>query len=217
MRNTILISVYGLLWGFPIPVLFALFLNELKNGPFKKLVQTVSYLPHFISVVVLVGMVQSFLNPYDGIVNTMIKALGGTPINFLSEPSWFRTIYVASGIWQDFGYNSIIYLSAISAVDPQLYEAARIDGAKRIQIMFRITLPCILPTAIIMLILNFGGIMNVGFEKVFLMQNNLNLDTAEVISTYVYKIGLVRAQYSFSAAVGLFNNIINFTIHIIVN
>ena len=217
MRNTILISVYGLLWGFPIPVLFALFLNELKNGPFKKLVQTVSYLPHFISVVVLVGMVQSFLNPYDGIVNTMIKALGGTPINFLSEPSWFRTIYVASGIWQDFGYNSIIYLSAISAVDPQLYEAARIDGAKRIQIMFRITLPCILPTAIIMLILNFGGIMNVGFEKVNLLYSPATYETADVISTYVYRRGVLDAQFSFSTAVGLFNSVINLTLMFLVN
>ncbi|MGI5856951.1 MAG: ABC transporter permease [Candidatus Merdivicinus sp.] len=217
MRNTILISVYGLLWGFPIPILFALFLNELKNGPFKKLVQTVSYLPHFISVVVLVGMVQSFLNPYDGIVNTMIKALGGTPINFLSEPSWFRTIYVASGIWQDFGYNSIIYLSAISAVDPQLYEAARIDGAKRIQIMFRITLPCILPTAIIMLILNFGGIMNVGFEKVNLLYSPATYETADVISTYVYRRGVLDAQFSFSTAVGLFNSVINLTLMFLVN
>ena len=217
MRNTILISVYGLLWGFPIPILFALFLNELKNGPFKKLVQTVSYLPHFRSVVVLVGMVQSFLNPYDGIVNTMIKALGGTPINFLSEPSWFRTIYVASGIWQDFGYNSIIYLSAISAVDPQLYEAARIDGAKRIQIMFRITLPCILPTAIIMLILNFGGIMNVGFEKVNLLYSPATYETADVISTYVYRRGVLDAQFSFSTAVGLFNSVINLTLMFLVN
>ena len=217
MRNTILISVYGLLWGFPIPILFALFLNELKNGLFKKLVQTVSYLPHFISVVVLVGMVQSFLNPYDGIVNTMIKALGGTPINFLSEPSWFRTIYVASGIWQDFGYNSIIYLSAISAVDPQLYEAARIDGAKRIQIMFRITLPCILPTAIIMLILNFGGIMNVGFEKVNLLYSPATYETADVISTYVYRRGVLDAQFSFSTAVGLFNSVINLTLMFLVN
>ena len=217
MRNTILISVYGLLWGFPIPILFALFLNELKNGPFKKLVQTVSYLPHFISVVVLVGMVQSFLNPYDGIVNTMIKALGGTPINFLSEQSWFRTIYVASGIWQDFGYNSIIYLSAISAVDPQLYEAARIDGAKRIQIMFRITLPCILPTAIIMLILNFGGIMNVGFEKVNLLYSPATYETADVISTYVYRRGVLDAQFSFSTAVGLFNSVINLTLMFLVN
>ena len=217
IRNTVLISVYGLLWGFPVPILFALFLNELRDGPFKRVVQTVSYLPHFISVVVLVGMVQSFLNPYDGIVNSVIKSLGGTPVNFLSEPSWFRTIYIGSGIWQNFGYDSIIYLSAISSVDPQLYEAARVDGAKRIQIMFRVTLPCILPTAIIMLILNFGGIMNVGFEKVNLLYSPATYETADVISTYVYRRGVLDAQFSFSTAVGLFNSVINLFLIFTVN
>ena len=217
MRNTVLISVYSLLWGFPIPILFALFLNELRPGPFKKIVQTVSYMPHFISVVVLVGMVQSFLSPYDGIVNTAITALGGEAVNFLSEPGWFRTIYVGSGIWQSFGYNSIIYLSAISAVDPQLYEAARIDGAKRFQIMFRITLPCILPTAIIMLILNCGSIMNVGFEKINLLYSPATYETADVISTYVYRKGIIDAQYGFSTAVGLFNSVINLALILLVN
>ncbi len=217
VRNTILISVYGLLWGFPIPILFALFLNELRPGAFKKTVQTVSYMPHFISTVVLVGIVQSFLSPYEGIVNTMITALGGQSINFLAEPGWFRTIYIGSGIWQNFGYNSIIYLSAISAVDPQLYEAARIDGAKRFQIMFRITLPCILPTAIIMLILNCGSIMNVGFEKINLLYSPATYETADVISTYVYRQGIVGAQWSYSTAVGMFNSVINLLLIIVVN
>ena len=217
VRNTILISVYGLLWGFPIPILFALFLNELRPGIFKKTVQTVSYMPHFISTVVLVGIVQSFLSPYEGIVNTMITTLGGQSINFWAEPGWFRTIYIGSGIWQNFGYNSIIYLSAISAVDPQLYEAARIDGAKRFQIMFRITLPCILPTAIIMLILNCGSIMNVGFEKINLLYSPATYETADVISTYVYRQGIVGAQWSYSTAVGMFNSVINLLLIIVVN
>lgn len=217
LRNTVFISVYGLLWGFPIPILFALFLNELRPGPYKKLVQTVSYMPHFISVVVLVGMVQSFLSPYEGIVNTMITAMGGQSINFLAEPSWFRTIYVGSGIWQNFGYNSIIYLSAISSVDPQLYEAARIDGAKRFQMMARITFPCILPTAIMMLILNFGSIMNVGFEKINLLYSPATYETADVISTYVYRRGILDAQFSFGTAVGLFNSVINLILILTVN
>lgn len=217
VRNTVLISVYGLLWGFPIPILFALFLNELRPGVFKKIVQTVSYMPHFISTVVLVGIVQSLLSPYEGVVNTMITALGGQSINFLAEPRWFRTIYIGSGIWQNFGYNSIIYLSAISSVDPQLYEAARIDGAKRFQIMFRITLPCILPTAIIMLILNCGSIMNVGFEKINLLYSPATYETADVISTYVYRQGIVGAQWSYSTAVGMFNSVINLILIIVVN
>ncbi len=217
MRNTVLISVYSLLWGFPVPILFALLLNELAAGPFKKVVQTVSYMPHFISVVVLVGMVQSFLSPYEGIVNQLITKLGGSAVNFLSESSWFRTIYVGSGIWQNFGYNSIIYLSAISAVDPQLYEAARIDGAKRIQIMTRVTFPCILPTAIIMLILNFGSIMNVGFEKINLLYSPAVYETADVISTYVYRRGILDSQFSFGTAVGLFNSVINLFLILVVN
>ena len=217
VRNTVLISVYSLLWGFPVPILFALFLNELRDGPFKKVVQTVSYLPHFISVVVLVGMVQSFLNPYDGIVNVIIKALGGSPINFLSEPSWFRTIYVASGIWQNFGYDSIIYLSAIAAVDPQLYEAARVDGAKRLQVMVHVTLPGILPTVIIMLILRFGNIMSVGFEKVNLLYSPATYETADVISTYVYRRGVLDGQFSFSTAVDFFNSVINLILICTVN
>ena len=147
----------------------------------------------------------------------MITSLGGQSINFLAEPGWFRTIYIGSGIWQNFGYNSIIYLSAISAVDPQLYEAARIDGAKRFQIMFRITLPCILPTAIIMLILNCGSIMNVGFEKINLLYSPATYETADVISTYVYRQGIVGAQWSYSTAVGMFNSVINLLLIIVVN
>lgn len=217
LRNTLLISVYGLLWGFPIPILFALFVNELKKGIFKKTVQTVSYMPHFISVVVLVGMIQSFLSPYEGIVNKLITVMGNDSVNFLADPSWFRTIYIGSGIWQSFGYNSIIYLSAISAVDPQMYEAARMDGAKRFQIMFRITLPCIIPTAIILLILNFGQIMNVGFEKINLLYSPSTYETADVIQTYVYRRGILGAQFSFATAVGLFNSVVNLILIFVVN
>jgi putative aldouronate transport system permease protein len=217
IRNTILINVYNLVWGFPVPIIFALLLNEVRAGVFKKTVQTVSYMPHFLSTVVIVGLIQSFLNPYEGIFNIILNKLGKESITFLNQPKYFRTIYVASGIWQNFGYNSIIYLSAISAVDPQMYEAARIDGASRFQIMTRITLPCIMPTAIILLILQFGRMMNIGFEKVNLLQNPATYETSDVISTYVYRKGIQDAQYSFSTAISFFNSMINLLLISVVN
>jgi len=174
-------------------------------------------MPYFISVVVMVGMIQSFLSPYDGVINNILTAMGMEAINFLAEPKWFRTIYVGSGIWQTYGYNSIVYLAAISAVDPQMYEAAKIDGAKRFQIISRITLPCIMPTIIILLILNFGHIMNIGFEKVYLMYSPATYETSDIIATYVYRRGILDAQFSFGAAVGLFNSVVNFILIVMMN
>lgn len=217
LKNTLLISIYSILWSFPIPILFALLINEVRDGPFKRFVQSVSYLPHFISTVVIVGMVLSFLSNDGGIVNTAIKALGGKPIAFMTEPRWFRTVYIGSGIWQQFGWESIIYLAAISAVNPQLYEAATIDGASRLQQAIHITIPSILPTIVILLILSMGDIMNVGFEKIILMYSPVTYDVADVISTYIFRRGIKQAEYSLGTAVGLFNSVINFIILIGIN
>lgn len=218
IRNTLLINIYGLLWGFPVPIIFALMLNELKDGLFKKAVQTISYLPHFISVVVVVGMLINFLSVHDGLVNMIVKNIfHEKPINFMNESKYFRGLYIGSGIWQSFGWNSIIYLAALSSIDPQLYEAAKIDGANRIKQMVYITLPSILPTVIILLILSLGNIMSVGFEKIILMYNPATYEVADVISTYTYRRGIVDSQFSFGSAVGLFNSIINFVLLLIFN
>ncbi|NSW91848.1 MAG: sugar ABC transporter permease [Firmicutes bacterium] len=217
IKNTVGINLYSLAVGFPVPIILALMLNEAKDDLFKRTVQTVTYAPHFISTVVMVGMIIAFLSPSTGIVNKLIKALGGEPIAFMQEPQWFKTIYVFSGVWQDAGWGSIIYLAALAGIDPQLHEAAIMDGATRIQRIWHINIPGILPTVVILLILRTGSIMNIGFEKVFLMQNPLNMDTSDVISTYVYRSGLIQSQYSFSAAVGLFNSIINFDLLVLIN
>jgi len=217
LKNTIGISLYSLAVGFPIPIILALLLNELKSTRFKKLVQNVTYAPHFISTVVMVGMIVAFLSPRSGIINQVIKAFGGEPIYFMSKASMFKNIYVWSGVWQGAGWGSIIYLAALSGIDTQLHEAAIVDGATRFQRITYINIPGIMPTMIILLILNCGSIMNVGFEKVFLMQNSLNMESSDVIATYVYRSGLLNAQYSFSSAVGLFNSVINFTLLILVN
>ncbi len=217
LTNTLKISIYSLLWGFPVPIIFALMLNEFPEGRFKRSIQTVSYLPHFISLVVTCGMIINFLSPANGIINIAIKALGGKPINFLGQPQYFRTIYVASGIWQEFGWGSIIYLAALSGVDQEQYEAARIDGAGRWKQMIHVTLPAIKPTIIILMILSVGNIMSVGFEKIILLYNSSTYETADVISTYVYRMGLQSLQYSFSAAVGLFNSVINIILLFLAN
>lgn len=206
--NTVLLNVYGLIFGFPCPVVFALLLNELKNVRFKRVVQTISYLPHFLSVVVVVGLVQSFLSPLFGTLAQVYRLLGLAPVDFLRKASAFRPIYLLSGIWQNMGWDSIIYLSAISSIDPSLYEAAVIDGATPFKRMLYITLPCISGIIIIMLIMSLGNILNVGFEKVLLLQNSFNYSRANVISTYVYKRGLVDMGYSFGTAVGLFNSVV---------
>jgi putative aldouronate transport system permease protein len=217
IRNTVGLSLYQLVITFPVPIILALLINEVRNSKFKRVVQTVTYAPHFLSTVVMVGLILVFLSPKNGMINLIIVALGGEPIYFMSESGWFKSIYVFSEVWQNTGWASIIYLAALAGIDPQLYEAAVVDGASKIKRIIYITIPCLMPTAIILLILNFGHVMSIGFEKVFLMQNDLNLESSEVISTYVYKNGLVGAQYSFSAAIGLFNSVINFTLLIVVN
>lgn len=217
IKNTLGISIYQTAVGFPIPILLALMMNELRSERFKKTLQTVTYAPHFLSTVVLVGMLTAFLSPRNGIVNEIIKMLGGQPISFMTEPGWFKTIYVLSGIWQNAGWGSIIYMAALAGIDIQLYEAAIMDGATKMQRIRHVTIPGILPTAIILLILDVGKIMSVGFEKVFLMQNDLNRIASDVISTYVYKIGLEGSEFSFSSAVGLFNSAINMILLIVVN
>ena len=217
LRNTVLISVYSLLWGFPVPILFALLLNEFKDGKFKRVIQTVSYLPHFISLVVICGILIDIFSPQGGVVNSLLYSLTGKRINFFGEPEWFRTMYVGSGVWQEFGWNSIIYLAAITGINPDLYEAARIDGAGRLRQIWHVTLPGIKPTILTLLILNLGNIMSVGYEKIILLYSPTTYETADVISTYVYRTGLLSQQYSYAGAVGLFNSAINIAILVLCN
>ena len=217
LRNTLGISIYQLLAGFPLPIILALTLNQLKNGFFKKFTQTVTYAPHFISVVVLVGLLHIFLNPRNGLFNVLFMALGKDPVYFVGIEKYFWHLYIVSGIWQSTGWAAILYLAALSGIDPELYEAAKIDGATRLQRIFFIDIPGILPTVVILFILNTGRLMNVGFEKTFLMQNPLNLGASEVISTYVYKVGLLQAQFGFASAVGLFNGVVNLILLFIVD
>ena len=217
LRNTVLISVYSLLWGFPIPILFALLLNEFKDGKFKRVIQTVSYLPHFISLVVICGILIDIFSPQGGVVNSLLYSLTGKRINFFGEPEWFRTMYVGSGVWQEFGWNSIIYLAAITGINPDLYEAARIDGAGRLRQIWHVTPPGIKPTILTLLILNLGNIMSVGYEKIILLYSPTTYETADVISTYVYRTGLLSQQYSYAGAVGLFNSAINIAILVLCN
>jgi putative aldouronate transport system permease protein len=214
--NTLLINALQLLL-FPVSIIVALSINELRDGFFKRFTQTVTYAPHFISTVIMVGILLTFLHPVTGIVNVIVTALGGAPISFMTEPGWFRQVFVLSGEWQNLGWGAIVYLAALAAVDPQLHEAAIMDGASRWARIWHINLPSILPTVVILLILQMGNFMAVGFEKVYLMQNALNLPASEVIQTYVYKAGLLQAQYSFSAAVGLFNSVINLVILVVFN
>lgn len=216
LKNTFSLSIYSLLVGFPIPIIVALALNELK-GKFKKFSQTVLYAPHFISVVVLVSILNSALSPSQGVVNTILEMLGMERNYFMANPDYFRHLYVWSGIWQGMGWGAIIYLAALAGVDPALHEAASIDGASRLQKIIHISLPAIMPTIIIMLILRMGQVASVGHEKVYLMQNAMNIETAEVISTYVFKRGILNSNYSFSAAVGMFNNVVNVTLVVIAN
>ncbi|GIN70709.1 sugar ABC transporter permease [Bacillus sp. J14TS2] len=217
MKNTLGIGVYELLVGFPVPIILALMINEVRLKFFKRTVQTVTYAPHFLSTVVLVGMIIIFLSPDSGVVNQLIQLFGGKEISFLTEPQWFKTVYVFSGVWQSMGWSSIIYLAALAGIDPQLHESAIMDGANRWQRIWNINIPGILPTIIILLILNTGSIVSVGFEKVFLMQNDLNLEASDVIATYVYRSGILDAEFSFASAVGLFSTIINFILLITVN
>ncbi len=216
IKNTFGIGIYILLVAFPIPIIIALMLNEVRIDKFKRTVQTIIYAPHFLSTVVIVGMLMLFLKP-DGLMNQVITLMGGTPVDFISEPSWFKTLYVFSDVWQTMGWSSIIYLAALTGVDYELHESAMIDGASRLKRIWHINIPSIMPTIVILFILSAGSVMAVGFEKIYLMQNTLNMSTSDVISTFVYRSGILEAQYSFSAAVGLFNSIINFIMLVMVN
>ncbi len=217
MENTIKISVFSLLWTFPFPIMLALMINEVRREGAKKFLQNVTYAPYFISTVVLVSMLSVFFSKTDGLVNQFIRMFGGSSVDFLGKASIFRSLYIGSGIWQGMGWSSIIYIAALSGVDLQLHEAAQIDGASRLQRVWYINIPCILPTAVMLFILSCGQIMTVGYEKIYLMQNPLNIEVSEVISTYVYKTGLINVQYSYTTAIGLFNNVINIILLLIVN
>lgn len=219
IQNTLGISLYSLAAGFPIPILLAILLNYAISQRFKKAVQMITYAPHFISTVVMVGMLLQFLSQRNGLVNNIIDALGGARVDFMGTPRYLWSVYVWSGVWQSMGYSSIIYISALSGVDPELHEAAIVDGANIFRRIRHIDLPSILPTMMILLILSCGGILSVGFEKIFLLQNNLNLSVSEVINTYVYKIGLASAlgNFSYSSAIGLFTSVINFILLVLVN
>lgn len=216
VRNTLSITLYTLA-TFPLPILIALMINELDNQRFKKTVQMVSYAPHFVSTVVVCSMLTLFMDRNNGIINHIVAALGGKRNDWLSVSGMFADIYVWSGVWQSAGWNTIIFLAALSGVSPELHEAARIDGASRFKIVLHVNLPAIIPTAVTMLIMRFGQVMSLGFEKIYLLQNSLNLDTSQVISTYVYELGIVNGQFSYSSAIGLFNTAINIVLLLIVN
>lgn len=214
--NTLLLSLYSLIAGFPMPIIFALLLNYITNVKLKKVVQMVTYAPHFISTVVYCGMILIFLSS-DGVINQLLKLIGIDSVAFLTNPSNFRHIYVWSGVLQNIGWGSIMYISVLTSVDPTLHEAATVDGATRFQRLLHIDLPAIVPTMVIMLIMRAGEIMDLGFEKAFLLQNNINLDYSEIIATYVYRIGIQGGQFSYSSAIGLFNNVINMVLLVVVN
>lgn len=215
--NTIWLSLYTLVIGFPIPIILALIINELNSRRLKKVVQNVTYIPHFLSVVVIVSMLNIFSNPNYGLFNAIRGLFGADPIDFMAKPEAFRTLYVFSNVWQHMGFNSIIYIAALAAIDPSLYEAATIDGASRFKKILHISLPCIVPTIMVLFIMRIGSLMNVGFEKVLLMQNPINRSTSEIISTFIYTNGIQQGQFSYSAAVGLFNSLINCTLLLIAN
>ena len=217
MMNTLKISIYSILVGFPLPILLALLCNQLRTGKFKKVFQVTTYLPHFISTMVMCGMIILFLSPNSGLIANIFKSLGWTMPNLLSKPDSFAGVYVWSDVWQHIGWDSIIYLAALSAIDPTYYEAATMDGASRMQKILNIDLPLLLPTAMILLILRAGSLLSIGFEKVLQLQNPLNLAGSEVISTYVYKVGMQNFQYSYSTAIGLFNTVVNLIILLSVN
>lgn len=218
--NTLILNLYMFAAGFPAPILLALMLHNVPGRSFKRVTQTVAYLPHFISTVVVVTMLNCFTSVNSGFINTLIKQLGGDSVFFMGRPEYFRHLYVLSGIWQEMGWGSIIYLAALAGVDPSLHEAATVDGASRFKRVLHVDLPAILPTIVIMLILRFGSIMSIGFEKVFLLQNDLNLSYSEVISTYVYKVGLSgggKTDFSYATAIGMFNSVVNLVLIVVVN
>ena len=216
IKNTLTISITNLIFGFPAPIILALMINEVGNMKYKKLVQTVTYLPHFISLVVVCSLVKSFVNT-NGVITDFLCSLGMERENLLMKPNLFSTIYVSSGIWQEAGWSSIIYLAALSAIDVQLYEAARIDGAGKLRQIWSIAIPCIIPTIITLFIMRMGQMMSVGYEKIILLYNPAIYDTSDVISTFVYRKGIHDSSWSYSTAVGLFNSVVNFTLLVISN
>lgn len=218
IRNTVLLSLYSILWTFPIPIILSLLINQVKGRKFQRVTQTVIYAPHFISIMILCGMLRIFLSPYGGLINVIAQALGAPEaVNYIDSASAFRTIYIASSIWQDAGWGTIIYLATLSSVDASLHEAAKVDGASTWQRILHIDIPELVPIIVIQLIMQFGNLMNVGFEKAFLLQTNLNKETSEIIATYVYEQGMLKAMYSFSTAVGLFNTAVNIVLLLVVN
>ena len=217
MRNVLLLNFYALLVGFPAPIIFALFLNEMRSAKVKKAIQTVSFLPYFISMVAFVSLVTEFLSPSTGLSADILKFFGKEPIYFLGDAKYFRTIMVFSGIWQTMGYSAIVYLSALTAVDVNLYEAAMVDGANRWNRLIHITIPCIMPTIVVMFILRIGSLINANFEKIYLFQNSANLEVSEVIQTWVYKRGMVKYDYSMGTTAGLFNGIVALILVVMAN
>lgn len=208
LKNTVLISMYGLVFGFPVPIILALLFNEVRSKGLRRFTQTCTYIPHFISAVVVAGIVTNFLSPSTGIVNNIIAAFGGERQYFLIRPENFRAIYTIMGIWKSAGFNSIIYLSALTAIDSELYEAAVLDGANKWKQVWHVTLPSILPTIVMMLIMNVGNLLNVGYETIILLYQPSTYETADVINTYVYRTGLLDSQYSTGAAIGMFNGVV---------
>ncbi len=217
VKNTLLINVYQILFQFPIPILFAILINEVRKRRYKAVVLNLTYIPHFLSTVVIVALISTVCNPEYGIINLVIEAFGGQPIRFMEEASWFKTIYITSGVWQNMGWSSLIYLGALAGIDQSLYEAAEVDGASKLQQIFKITIPCIVPTITIMLILKIGGIMDLGVDKVLLMQNELNISSSDVIPVYIYQTGVREGDFSYAAAIDLFNNAINFIMLVLAN
>lgn len=213
ITNTVLISLFSLLWSFPVPIILSLIINQVRFARYKRIVQTVLYAPHFISIMIICGMLKIFLSPNGGLINLLL----GANIDFLTIPAAFRTIYIASGIWQDAGWGCIIYLATLASVDTSLYEAAKVDGASVFQRIMNVDIPALVPMAVLNLIMAAGGLMNVGFEKVWLLQTDLNKATSDVIAVYVYQQGIENAKYSYSTAVGLFNTVVNIVLLIIVN
>lgn len=216
LRNTVVLNLYHLVFYFPMPIILALLLNEVRNQRFKKAVQTITYMPHFISVVIVCGLVRNFV-ANEGVINQMVQALGGEAVPFLTEPKYFPAVYTVSAIWQNIGWSSIIYLSALSGIDQELYEAASIDGAGRWKQTIHITLPGLLPTISILLVMQIGSMLSVGMEKILLLYNPAIYETADTISTYVYRQGILSGNYSYSAAVGFFNSILNFLLLTLAN
>ena len=215
--NTVSLSLFTMLVGFPMPIILALLINEIKNTKFQKVVQNITYMPNFLSVVVIVSMLTLFSNRDYGLFYKIGALFGAAPVDFMAKPAWFQPLYVFSNVWQYMGFNAIIYIAALASVDQELYEAASIDGASRMQKIIHISLPCIMGTIIIMFIMRIGSLMSVGFEKVYLMQNSVTLSASEVISTFIYKNGIQKGQFSYSTAVGLFNSVINFTLLMLAN